>query len=281
MSTSLLNRGGLMAIATALFLIGCDANSPSENAMVSLDLQPMVAGSALSASPNTTYEIGGTKVTIEAARLIISQITLIGTDGTEYLVETAPTSAPALNDDGETVTHTFTEQVVLAKHDLGERIYALGELPSGSYSGIRMMVGLSGLTNRLDPTQVPATHPLTQQTDWSHHWKWSSGYIFIRLDGLSDADGNGTIDAEEGAWDLHVGMSNMAKVLEYNEPFSIKRGAEIELHFMVDYAKLIENITDFSTEAARNTHTMDNMPLAMQVVNDLQGAIMLHGIHAE
>ena len=50
---------------------------------------------------------------------------------------------------------------------------------------------------------------------------------------------------------------------------------------MVDYAKLIENITDFSTEAARNTHTMDNMPLAMQVANDLQGAIMLHGIHAE
>ena len=76
-------------------------------------------------------------------------------------------------------------------------------------------------------------------------------------------------------------MSNMAKVLEYNEPFSIKRGAEVELHFMVDYAKLIENITDFSTEAARNTHTMDNMPLAMQVANDLQGAIMLHGIHAE
>jgi hypothetical protein len=50
---------------------------------------------------------------------------------------------------------------------------------------------------------------------------------------------------------------------------------------MVDYAKLIENITDFSTATARNTHTMDNMPLAMQVANDLQGAIMMHGIHAE
>lgn len=281
MSTSLLNRGGLLAVVTTLFMIGCDANSPSDTALVSLDLQPMVAGSALSASPTTTYEIGGTSVTIEAARLIISQITLIRADGTEYLVETAPVSAPALNDAGETVTHTFTEQVVLAKHDLGERIYELGELPAGSYTGVRMMVGLSGLTNRLDPTQVPATHALTQQTDWSHHWKWSSGYIFVRLDGHSDADGNGTIEPEEGAWDLHVGMSNMAKVLEFNEPFSIKRGAAVELHFMVDYAKMIENITDFSTVEGRNTHTMDNMPLAMQVVNDLQAAFMLHGIHAE
>ncbi len=265
--------------ASILLLSGCEANSPEDDtAMLMLDLEPVVGPQAFSES--TTYTLNGQAMTFASGRFYLSEIVLIQEDGTEVTMTGESVTGPALNDAEETVTHTTNDRIILAKHDAGETLYEIGEVPAGAYKGVRMRIGLSGLTNKMDPTQVPSDHPLAQQTDRNNHWSWNAGYIFARMDGQLDLDGDGTVEQTEDAlWDVHLGTPNFSQILEFDQTFSLAGGLMQNLHVVVDYAKLLETL-DFSDPDERNCHTMDNMPVAMKVAAQYTSAFELHGIHS-
>lgn len=268
----------LLLTTSTLMLTGCEANSPEDDqAMIMLDLEPMVGTQSL--AENTVYTLNGQKMTFTSARMYLSEIVLIQEDDTEVTFAGESITAPAKNDADETVTHTTNDRIVLAKHDAGEQAYELGEVPAGTYKGVRFKIGISGLTNKMDPTQVPATHALTKQTDRNNHWSWNSGYIFLRMDGYLDLDGDGVVEeTEESLWDVHIGTGNFAQVIQLDETFSLSGGAMQNLHITVDYAKMLANV-DLSDPDQRRCHTMDNLPVAQKVAADLSSAFMLHGIH--
>lgn len=243
--------------------------------MVTLFLQPTVNGTPLSLDLTTTYEVNGATFSFTAARVYISEIELLRNDGTSVSFEGETITAPAKNENDEDITHTVTDQIVLAKHDLGIHRYDLGMAESGDYSGIRYKIGIAGLANRLDASQVPSSHPLAKQTDKNNHWNWSAGYQFLRMDGLVDTDNDQVPDE---VWEAHLGTANFLTEMEQSMSFTLDEDGAVDLHIIMDYATLLSDI-DLTNPDERLTHVADNLPMANKVRSMMSDAFMFHGVH--
>lgn len=271
-----LSGQALLALA-ALALVGCEADTMEDDASLSLLLDARVGTQTLVANaPNQAYTVNGRKMTLASARVYLSDIILLREDGTEVPVSMEPVTLPAKAEDGTDTQVTVDRRVVLARSDAGGTSYTLGDVPAGAYKGVRFNVGLAGLANRADATQAPATSPLATQTDKSNYWSWNSGYIFLRLDGKVDANGDGV--ADDADWNVHLGTSAMLTPVELLEPFDLEEGEMQDLHVMVDYARMLQGI-DYGNAANFVCHTMNNLPVANAVKANLPAAFTLHGVH--
>lgn len=260
----------------SLALTGCDSTVNEDgSSMVTLFLQPTVAGSPLSADLSTTYDVNGATITFTSARVYISEIELLRSDGTSIAFEGETITAPAKNENDEDVTHTVTDRIVLAKHDTGIHKYELGMAESGDYTGIRYKIGIEGLTNRLDASQVPSSHPLTKQTDKNNHWNWSAGYQFLRIDGMVDTDDDQSPDE---VWEIHLGTSNFLTEMDQPMNFTLEQDGSVDLHVIVDYATLLNDV-DLTNPDERLTHVADNLPMANKVKAMIGDAFTFHGVH--
>jgi hypothetical protein len=134
--------------------------------------------------------------------------------------------------------------------------YDLKDVIAGHYHDLHFVVGLDSATNHGDPSNY-TSGPLAFQTP-STHWSWSSGYIFIMLEGQVDSDNDGTF---EGTFTFHIGTDNYKSsvAVSYNQELT---NGDNHLHLNADYTNFITGI-DLSTE--NMTHTMDNMMLANKV----------------
>ncbi len=61
-------------------------------------------------------------------------------------------------------------------------VESLGSFSITNIEGVKFSIGVESPTNNADITLLPTTHPLSFQNP-SMHWGWSSGYIFLALEG--------------------------------------------------------------------------------------------------
>jgi len=224
-------------------LSGCDATP--DTAMLTLNVDPMAGGSALQAGQ--PFQVDGRAGQLDVARLYLSGITLLHEDGREVSLSADPITVRARQEDDTEIQHTVTDRYVLVAGDAGRTSVSLGEVPSGTYTGVRFMLGVDGLDNRIATEDAPATHPLANQTP-SMHWSWNSGYVFLRLDGLLDIDDDGTPDpaagdpgsAGSGQWRLHLGLTANARTVELTKDFEIEGGEMESLDLEVDFAEFVK-----------------------------------------
>ena len=209
---SLAPTGALLLAFAGLPLTGCDSgNSSSEPATLRLNVESMVGANAFQAGQ--PFAVNGTTGQLDVAQMYLSGITLLHEDGREIMLTTdEPVTVRAQDENQTEIQHTVDERYVLVDADAGETVTTLGEVPAGRYTGVRFLLGVDGLDNRAAMEDFPAGHPLATQTP-SMHWNWNAGYVFLRLDGLLDIDGDGAVDAATGTprdaasgqWRLHVG----------------------------------------------------------------------------
>lgn len=149
--------------------------------------------------------------------------------------------------------------------------YALGEIPAGSYTGLNFNIGVDSAANHSDPTTYAATHALSSSSATFDHWSWNSGYIFVKIEGVADTSAtmSGTVD---GPFEIHIGGDSFLRAMSLTKGFEVPITGDFEFGINIDWAKALDGVD------LRNatTHTMDNMPLAMQVMSNL-----LTGITAE
>jgi hypothetical protein len=155
----------------------------------------------------------------------------------------------------------------------GDHSYAevsLGNVPRGSYKGIRfsighpMMTGFNGpggTVGKVRPSDFPDDHPLSLKTP-SMWWDWNPGYIFFRVDGVVDTNGNDTInvvgtDAETDRYmRVHLGTGDMIQTITSfeNRPFTVGDGNnELALNF--DLSAFFNDINlreEFATHSSGN-----------------------------
>ena len=267
-----------MIAALVLLLAGCDASvMEAGDADVTLNVNAHVNGKAFSTNAGTSYDINGATVSFASARMYISEITLINSDGEQVTLENEPLSVPAKNDADKTVTHAVKDRVLLVKHDANTTAYDIGTWPAGDYTGIRFKVGVAGMTNRIDPSQVPARHALAKQTDVNNHWNWKAGYLFLRMDGTLDtdnlADTNGD-DIPDNQWAVHLGTAKFLREVALAHSFTLKNETPATLDISVDYAEFFKNV-DLENPDQRVYHTMNNIPVATAVANQISSAFKI------
>lgn len=184
----------------------------------------------------------GVKIQLSQLRFYLSNVRLINLDGTEILIP---------------------ESWILVKP--GIETFPIGTVTPGKFKGVKFLVGIDSASNSggTSPADRPAGHPLGFQSP-SMFWSWASGYIFVRMEGSVDTTGTGTPNLP---FVCHVGSNALKREVQINftDTLSVSSGVESFVHLKVQLDKLFDNV---NLKVNRNTHTMDNLPLATQIVNN-------------
>ena len=193
---------------------------------------------------NDIYTVNGTAVSFEIASFYVSGIEIEPEDGSGNIA---------------------VDKHLLIKPTAGNQ--EVTELGAGPYNMLKFDVGVQPEANdqtEEDFTSRSAEDPLSMQQP-AMHWNWSSGYKFIRLDGLSDVDGDGTPETPIA---YHLGtdqfLTNVALQLHHD----IEAG-DNDLEIEVDLAKML---TDFDLTVELDTHTANDIPLAQKFAANLATA---------
>jgi len=264
----------LPLLMSAVLISGCDADSmSSEEVDLTLRLEGLFDGQQL--HDGHVFEHNGANITLESARVYISDIKLTNADGEVITFESDAITVPAKDANDNDVSHTVTDRIILAKHDMGMEDYHLGMVPEGDYTGLSFRLGIVGQDNRIDASQVPSSHALAKQTDKNNHWNWANGYIYLRMDGQVDTDGDGTPDE---TWETHIGTENFSREVNMQSNFTLDHETGNELHVQLDYHHFL-HMVDLSDPTERISHTGNNLPVANKIANMMSGAFMIHGVH--
>ena len=282
---SLAPTGALLVALLGTPLTGCDSGgSSSDPAMLRLDVEAMAGTDAFQAGQ--PFAVNGTTGQLDIAQLYLSGITLLHEDGREIsILADEPVTVRAQDENQTEIQHSVSERYVLVDADAGESLTTLGEVPAGRYTGVRFLLGVDGLDNRVAMEDFPADHPLAPQAS-SMHWNWNAGYVFLRFDGLLDIDGDGVVDpatgtpgeAASGQWRLHLGGSPNAQTVMLDQSFELVGGEMQDLHVQLDLARLVQGI-DYTAPANRFCMTGGCQAVVDQAKANTQAAFTLHGVH--
>ena len=135
-------------------------------------------------------------------------------------------------------------------------------LEANAYKNPSFTVGLSDARNATDPSSYGSDHPMSLNR--SMYWVMAQAYIYFKIEGFRINNGvNEPIV-------YHVGMNGFAQTKEKEQAFSINKDNTTTLITTLNMNDLFSNV-DFATEP--ETHTMNNMPLAMKLMDNFVNAI--------
>jgi hypothetical protein len=216
-------------------------NGTCEYPMVMLNFDYKVGTEDFSYGP--TYTINGVAMEFTLVQFYISKVELEGADA----------------------NYDYPDNYYLVKPNSGP--LELGLAGNTTANTLKFNLGIDSLTNsqsEIDFAGWPADHPLAAQSP-SMHWNWNSGYIFIKVEGKVDTDGDGTPDDPMA---MHTGTNNLMRVIELNLGDDLNEATK-ELTLTLDVAKVFDNLGIVNDHV---THTMDNVPLATKVTNNFANA---------
>ena len=157
------------------------------------------------------------------------------------------------------------EAYVLINPD--ETQYNFGSIEDTSINTFQSLIGVDSITNHLDPALYNSSNPLSYQTP-SMHWQmgtdpqnWS--YLFLVMEGFVDMNQNSLFEAGE-YFVYHIGgdeFINNTNTINFNPTINSSNDFIIQLE--IDWSEAINGI-NMSTD--NFTHTMDNIPLAQNLV---------------
>jgi methanobactin biosynthesis MbnP-like protein len=127
---------------------------------------------------------------------------------------------------------TQTDQALL-----GDTI-STKNVPVGSYSAFKIGFGLPADLNRTRPSDYGEGDVMNTAT---HFWSPLNSYIFSKIEGFSDNNGNGIFEATEGEGiRFHLGQDEVytERILYPTDPIVIKDGETLKLILNIDVKKL-------------------------------------------
>jgi len=201
-----------------ILLVGLSCSIQAKN--ITLNLQHFVGESSMLI--NSEYQsIEGTTFKITRCQYYISEIQLI-------------------HDGGQTTD--LTDVYVLANGNQnvygGADIYELGDYDIENLEAVNFFVGVPESINHADPSAWGNGHPLAPQNP-SMHWGWASGYRFIALEGRSDPEGDGSLQA---IFEFHA-VSDSYYTPVSVETTGINEGDDLTISLNVDYNMMLEEVS--------------------------------------
>jgi hypothetical protein len=110
---------------------------------------------------------------------------------------------------------------------------------NGSNQSISFNLGVNATLNAKTPSDFDTTNPLSKSEEYWGSWK---SYIFFKLEGLMDKDGDGTF---ETGITYHTGSNDVTSQINFPKNFQIKTTGT-SINFDLDMNKLLTGF-DFST----------------------------------
>lgn len=250
-----------LTLATVLIWGGCkgpEGPEPERSATLDLGFSPQSSGLAF--FPEEVYENhDGQRFMLERFRFLISDLRLVDKDGVEdTLVDYALVD--------------FTSSSLRTPDTLinGATNMEL-EIVPGTYETLKFNIGVPAERNNGNPAEFPEDHPLSIRQGL--HWTWSSGYIFLQIDGRLDTTINDEGELEQ-AFIYHAGTNDLIRPMEFSlNDLVLDEDGMAEYRLEVDVNRTFFNDTEGIDMKVDNlTHSTpvgsDAFNLAERVMNN-------------
>lgn len=145
-------------------------------------------------------------------------------------------------------------------------ILNLNSISSGDKSAFNFYIGVSSDLNSKKPKDYPTTNPLSET---SNYWDAWNSYIFFKLEGSMDKDGDGQY---ETGITLHAGGNEVYQIMNFSKSFSIKENETTPLSMELDLNKLINGI---DMETYNSTHQIGDLPTMKKMMGNFQTALII------
>ncbi len=219
-----------------------------------LSFEAMYGDSALSFNNKWYVTNNGDSIKISTFKYYISNITLIKTDNS---------------------THNVPESYILVNHNASGSIasFTINNVPVGQYKGIKMLIGVDSARN-VSGAQTGALDPAHGM-----FWSWSTGYIMLKLEGISPQSGASTKDFK-----FHIGgFSGPNSVLKWVIPSFNSATANVsssmtpEIHFKTDVSEILKTPNNINLSTTYNV-VMPGTP-AKIIADNYADMITVEHIH--
>lgn len=142
------------------------------------------------------------------------------------------------------------------------------DIPSGSYKGIRLGIGVADEYNLTQPGDHPAGHPLSD-----NYWTAAKGYIFTKIEGNADLAGTGNFEQK---LTFHIGASELYKEKVFFKDVEVPSSGELNMNFTLDVNDILVTTDDFLDFRVVNKDHTTNMEVATFIADNLANAIRLN-----
>lgn len=126
----------------------------------------------------------------------------------------------------------------------------LPDVPPGSYTGIRFMIGVDS-TRNVSGSQTGALDPANGM-----FWTWNSGYIFLKLEGSSTVNGGTNFVYHVGGFRESTNQNATRVVdLDFNgSSMTVDGTHEAELHLIANMLNLFDAVQDIQIGTINTIH---------------------------
>lgn len=143
---------------------------------------------------------------------------------------------------------------------------ALKNTTEGSMSGLQMGLGVAKNLNASLPKDFASSNPLSDAGLYWADWK---SYIFAKLEGSIDKDGDGRF---ETGITLHTGGDDSFRQVWFSKSFTADAIGSTTLNFDLNINTLLTGI-DLAT--VNSTHQTGDLPTMMKMMDNLKNALVL------
>jgi hypothetical protein len=220
--------------------------TPVENPTITSNFKLTFQGSPF--SMNKRYSVNATTTIFTRLSFFISNVVLISPSGETKLADVSFLDLSTLDQNNSTAGINLN----------------LGTAPAGTYTAIRLGIGLDNTHNAKRPSEYTVGNILAENAQYWDSW---SSYIFSKMEGNLDADGDGTL---ETGITLHTGGSNVYKEFTLQKPITIKTGSSNNINFSLDLETLL---TATDLKLTNNIHNAGDLKTMQKIVANIGNSI--------
>lgn len=244
----------LLLLMPLFWAASCDKDNENKG-QLELNFKGVFGAEPLAMYASTYGYYDNTPVKFQLFQFYLSDIALIRSDNGEAV----PVS------DVELVS--FKDIQTTAAAQQGVSLLQEG-IPPGRYKAIRMGLGVSPALNATSPGSYTPPHPLDD-----HYWSWALGYVFMKIEGNADFDGDGQFSDK---LTFHTGSDPLYRTLEFSKDMEVKEDQPLKLSFTADLKRVMgvssSNYLDIRTHTQDHTNNpevynflYDNLEMTIQL----------------
>jgi len=249
-----MNLNNLYRVLAALFIVALSSCTDDDKSS-SLDLNFTLSygDDALVAFDEQDYPLDY-KVFFTKYSLYISDITLMSTEGSVKLADVA-------------FMDLLKDAVDVSSAEAGQRL-TFTEVPQRQYDGISFNIGVpSSVNNTSSPADYDPTTPLGNN---SEYWAGWESYVFHKIEGQIDEDGDGETDTSVA---LHMGSNDAFRTVRVNLPIDISDDREtLVINFDLLEALSIDN-SYFDFKETKQIHSLEVLPRTFPLLDSTRDKV--------
>ncbi len=149
----------------------------------------------------------------------------------------------AINDDGETALSDIQFIDLSLTHNTAAEaesgsVIKFNKVPIGAYKYLGLGVGVPTDLNKTNPSDYATSHPLGANNSSEYLEDWN-GYVFVRIEGQYDQDGDGFGSNDIAFSYLVGGRESLYRPIEFENTLVFKAGETTNLNFELDVRRLL------------------------------------------